>query len=117
MKNILLLMLGLAAGTASFAHELAPQDKTLLTHLVMNDRDRIRFYVQPLQTKGQLSIQDANDRIIYQQTMSLKKGLRQQLDISNLAAGTYRLTLSTEQKTVTQAFVVQPGGNESFVVQ
>ena len=117
MKNVLMLMLGLAAGTASFANPTTPQTSAAQTHVVMTSEHKIKLYVQPLQTKGQLAIWDADGKAVYSQNVALQKGLSQQFDVSNLGAGTYRLTLTTGNETQTKAFVVQANPNESFVVQ
>ncbi|GAB3920157.1 T9SS type A sorting domain-containing protein [Larkinella terrae] len=115
MKKIGMLMLGLLAGTVSFAHQ--PLTSTTPARLVMNTENKIRLYVQPLQSKGQLAIWDANGRPVYFSTVALQKGLSRQFDFSSLSAGTYRLTLQTNAETVTKRFVVQANPNESFVVQ
>ena len=117
MKKVLILMLGLVASTASFANPSTPQNSTAQTHLVMTNEHKIKFYVQPLHTKGQLAIWDANGKAVYASTVSLQKGLTQQFDFSNLGTGTYRLTLITDNETITRTFVVQADPNQSFVVQ
>ena len=110
-------MLGLVASTASFATSSTTYPAVSPTHLVMTADHKIKLYVQPLQTKGELSIQDANGQIIYNATVSLQKGFRQQFDVSNLGTGTYRLSLTTDRETLTKAFVVQADPHTSFVIQ
>ncbi|CAN5609781.1 hypothetical protein BH09BAC4_BH09BAC4_25370 [soil metagenome] len=117
MKKVLMLMLGLAAGTASFANNSTPQTSTTQTHLVMTPEHKIKLYVQPLQAKGQLAIWDDNGQAVYIQNVALQKGLSQQFDVSSLGTGTYRLTLTTGNETQTRTFIVQANPNESFVVQ
>ena len=118
MKKILMVMLGLVAGTASFAANKEPNKPVAApTRLVMNMENKLRFYVQPLQAKGQLAIRDANGRPVYTSTVALHKGLYRQFDFSNLVMGTYRFTLATEAGTFQRTFVVQGDPNTSFVVQ
>lgn len=117
MKKILILMLGLVASTASFATPSATRPAVSATHLVMTTQHKIKLYVQPLRAKGELSIWDADGRVIYTTTVSLQKGLNQQFDVSNLGTGTYRLSLTTDQEILTKSFVVQADPNASFVVQ
>ncbi|MVM28829.1 T9SS type A sorting domain-containing protein [Spirosoma sp. HMF4905] len=117
MKKILILMLGLVASTASFAHQSTTQPETAQTRLVMTNEHKIKLYIQPLQTKAQLAIQDANGRSVYTSTVALQKGLSQQFDISGLSAGTYHLTIATGAETLTKTFVVQANPDESFMVQ
>ncbi|MVM40353.1 T9SS type A sorting domain-containing protein [Spirosoma sp. HMF3257] len=117
MKNVLILMLGLVASTASFAHSVTTQPTAAQTRLVMTTEHKIKLYVQPLQTKARLAIQDTNGRSVYTSTVALQKGLSQQFDVSGLGAGTYHLTIATGTETLTKTFVVQANPNESFVVQ
>ncbi|QKZ14848.1 T9SS type A sorting domain-containing protein [Spirosoma sp. KUDC1026] len=117
MKKVLTLMLGLVAGTASFAHTADVNPTVSATHLVMTTDQKIKLYVQPAQDKGDLSIRDANGHVLYNTTVSLQKGLQQQFDISNLGTGMYQLTLNTNHQTLTKTFVVQANPNVSFVVQ
>jgi methionine-rich copper-binding protein CopC len=117
MKKILTLVLGLVASSASFAHQSVPQTSAAQTRVVMTADHKIKLYIQPLQTKGQLTIRDANGQAVYSEIVALQKGLSQQFDFAGLSTGTYRLTLTTGSETVTQAFVVQANPNESFIVQ
>ncbi|GAB3507988.1 hypothetical protein GCM10027341_43310 [Spirosoma knui] len=117
MKKVLMLMLGLVASTASFAAELTPQPSTAQAHLVMTPEHKIKLYVQPNQTRGQLAILNAEGQPVYDATVALQNGLSRQFDFSNLAAGTYRLTLKTDKETFVRTFVVQDAPHESFVVQ
>ncbi|GAB4044229.1 T9SS type A sorting domain-containing protein [Spirosoma jeollabukense] len=117
MKKVLMLILGLAAGTASFANPSTPQTAAAQPHLVMTPEHKIRLYVQPRQAKAQLAIWNTNGQAVYTQQVALQKGLSQQFDFSNLGTGTYRLTLTTGNETLTRTFVVQADPNTSFIVQ
>jgi hypothetical protein len=117
MKKVLILMLGLVASTASFANPSIPQNTAAQTHLVMTADQKIRLYIQPLHSKGQLAILDANGQAVYTSTVAFQNGLSQQFDFSHLGTGTYRLTLTTGSETLSKTFVVQANPNESFVVQ
>ncbi|QMW06574.1 T9SS type A sorting domain-containing protein [Spirosoma foliorum] len=117
MKKILLLIAGLVASSASFANQPVAQPSAPQTHVIMTPEHKIKLYVQPLQTKGQVTILDANGQPVYTSNVALQKGLSQQFDLSNLSYGTYRLSLATGSQTQTKTFVVQPNPNESFVVQ
>lgn len=117
MKKVLILMLGLVASTASFATPSTPQNTTAQSRVVMTTDQKIKLFVQPLHTKGQLAIRDASGQAVYASSVSLQKGLSQQFDIANLGTGTYHLTLTTGVETVSKTFVVQAAPNQSFVVQ
>ncbi len=117
MKKVLILMLGLVASTASFANNSVPAASVSEAHVVMTAAHKIKLYVQPLQTKGQLVIWDADGKAVYAQNVALGKGISQQFDVSGLGTGTFRLTLTTGSDTLTKTFVMQANPNESFVVQ
>lgn len=117
MKKVLILMLGLVASTASFAGVSTPQTAPAHSRVVMTADQKIRLYIQPLHTKGQLAIRDVNGQTFFTSTVSLQKGLSQQFDCSNLGTGTYRLTLTTPTETLTRTFVMQVNPNQSFLVQ
>ncbi|AUD02465.1 T9SS type A sorting domain-containing protein [Spirosoma pollinicola] len=117
MKKVLTLMLGLVASAASFANVSTPQTSAAQTRVVMTPERKIKLYVQPLQTKGQLAILDADGQAVYTQNVALGKGLSEQFDVSSLGTGTYHLILKTGDEIVSKAFVVQANPNESFVIQ
>ena len=117
MKKELALLVGLVAGTASFANSSTVEPSVSTTRLVMTTGQKVKLYVQPLQTKGQVEILDVTGQPLYNETVSLQKGLSQQFDVSNLSVGTYRLTLTAGNETVTKTFVVQADPNTSFIVQ
>ncbi len=117
MKKILTLMLGLVATTASFANQPTTAPETAQTRIVMTAGQKIKLYVQPLQSKGQVAVLDARGQTVFTETVSLQKGLSQQFNFANLSTGTYHLTLATGNETITKTFVVQANPGESFVVQ
>ena len=120
MKKTILLMLGLVAGTASFAQQTptqTPASDTPNTHLVITPDQKIKLFVQPVASNGQLALLDAQGHVLYGANVSLQKGFGQQFDISNLPIGTYRLVIKANDETVTKTFVVQPVPNQTFVVQ
>lgn len=120
MKKTLTLMLGLVAGTASFAQQApasTPVANAPQTHLVITPDQKVKLFVQPLATNAKLSLLDAAGHILYGSNVSLQKGLGQQFDIANLPVGTYRLQLKTGDETVTTTFVIQPTPNQTFVMQ
>ena len=110
-------MLGLVAGTATFAKSTTSTTSSNETRLVMTADQKLKFYVQPLHAKGNLSIIDAKGNSVYTSNVALQKGLYQQFDFSNLSTGTYHLTLITDGQTVTKTFVIQANPNSSYVMQ
>ena len=119
MKKGILVMLGLVAGTASFAQETTPQTPAaalLQTRVIATPDQKIKLFVQPQSTKGEITLRDDQGHPLYTETVSLKNGLGQQFDITRLGVGTYKLTVATSTETVTKTFIVQPVQNTTFVV-
>lgn len=119
MKKTILLMLGLVAGTASFAPKSIAQTTDTPTpqaRVVMTTDQKIKLFVQPVKAEGEVAITDASGHSLYTSTMNLKKGLGIQFDVSGLSTGTYQMTVKTGNEVVTRTFVVQPAPQESFVV-
>ena len=117
MKKVLILMLGLVASTASFAKSSTPSAANVQSRLAVTADHKIKLYVQPFSTKGELAIRDANGQAFYNTTVSLGKGLSQQFDFSNLPVGTYQLVLTAGQQAITRTFVGQADPDASFVMQ
>ena len=118
MKKTILLMLGLVAGTASFAPKSIAQTTDAPTpqaRVVMTADQKIKLYVQPVQAEGEVEILDASGHLLYTSTMNLKKGLGLLFDVSGLSVGTYQMLLKMGSEVVTKTFVVQPVPFESFV--
>ena len=112
-------MLGLVAGTASFAPKTIAQSidtPTPQARVVMTADQKIKLFVQPLPARADLAITDVGGHSLYTSTINLNKGLGLQFDVSGLSAGTYQMTLKTGSEVVTKTFVVQLVPYESFVV-
>lgn len=110
MKKVILLMLGLVAGTASFAQKpvsSATAHPEPQVHIVAKSNQKVQFFVQPMQATGRLSLQDEQGHTLYSSNVSLKGGLGQQFDVANLGTGTYRIILTTGSETVTKTFAVE----------
>ena len=113
-------MLGLVAGTASFAQQTptqVPASDTPQTRLVITPDQKVKLFVQPMASNGELALLDAQGHVLYGINLALQKGFGQQFDISNLPIGTYRLVVKTNGESVTKTFVVQPVPNQTFVMQ
>lgn len=111
MKKVILLMLGLVAGTASFAQESvapAPVVSGPIVHLIAKPDQKVQFIVQPDNSSGHISLRDEAGHFLYSANVSLREGLNQQFDIANLGIGTYRITLSAGSERVIKIFEVKP---------
>ncbi|AQG78965.1 T9SS type A sorting domain-containing protein [Spirosoma montaniterrae] len=104
MKNTLLLMLGLVAGTASFAQTTA--DKAPATSVTVTTDKRVKLIVGREQAVATVSLRDANGNVLYTQKVDLSNGLRQYFNIAELENGAYQLAVSVGNETVTNRFVI-----------
>lgn len=119
MKKTIMLMLGLVAGTASFAQESNPQTIAPAepqVHLMATANQKVRLMVQPEAAKGKIALLDEMGHSLYTANIALNKGISQQFDIAQLATGKYSLKITTPTGTVTKTFIIQPVPYETFVV-
>ena len=119
MKKTILLMLGLVAGTASFAQESNSQtfaSTEPLVYMSTTTNQKVRLIVQPEASKGKIALLDEMGHALYTETVALNEGIIQQFDIAQLTSGTYRLKVTTPTSTVTKIFIIQPVSQERQVV-
>lgn len=119
MKKTILLMLGLVAGTASFAQESNPQtiaSNDPQIHVVATNNQKVKLMIQPEDVKGKIALLDEMGHSLYTANVALNKGIIQQFDIAQLATGKYSLKVTTPTGTVTKTFIIQPTPYETFVV-
>ena len=102
MKNALLLMLGLAAGTASFAQE----NPAASVHVTADQK--LTLVVPKTPARATITLRDENGNALFTKTADLTNGILQKFDISQLSDGTYQLTVATPAQTFSKSFVVQP---------
>ena len=104
MKNVLLLMLGLVAGTASFARTTI--SKTPETSVSITADQKIKLVVARDEATAAVTLRDAEGHVLYRENVDLRSGLRQQFNIAELANGTYQIAVAVGQDTVVKTFVV-----------
>ena len=112
-------MLGLVAGTASFAQESNSQtfaSTEPLVYMSTTTNQKVRLIVQPEASKGKIALLDEMGHALYTETVALNEGIIQQFDIAQLTSGTYRLKVTTPTSTVTKTFIIQPVSQERQVV-
>ncbi|MFB9295732.1 DUF3244 domain-containing protein [Persicitalea jodogahamensis] len=119
MKKTILLMLGLVAGTASFAQNSNTQSFSAIepqVHVVTTNNQKVRLMIQPEASKGKIALLDDMGHSLFTETVALNEGIIQQFDIAQLATGKYSLKVTTPTGTVTKTFIIQPVPHETFVV-
>lgn len=104
MKQVIALMLGLVAGTASFAQSTADQNPDVV---VTSTNQKVRVFVAPQPTKAFIKLFDNQGHVLYTQTANLAQGFRQQLNLTQLEPGSYRLTVVKDGQTIDKTVVIQ----------
>ena len=104
MKNTFILMLGLVAGTASFAQTTNP--KTPETSVIITSDQRVKLLVARDESNAVVTLRDTESHVLYSANVNLRDGLRQYFNIAELANGTYRLAVAIGSNTVVKTFVI-----------
>lgn len=104
MKNILLLMLGLVAGTASFAQ--TTQGETPAANLVVTSTHKLKLMVGQQDAKGTIALVDNAGHVLYNDSVNLQKGLNQNFNIDALSSGTYQVVVTIGKQSIVKTFVV-----------
>ncbi|GAB2557335.1 T9SS type A sorting domain-containing protein [Spirosoma aerophilum] len=104
MKNILLLMLGLVAGTASFAQ--TTPGETPDANLALTSSHKLKLMVGQQDAKGTIALIDNAGHILYNDSVNLRKGINQNFNIDELASGTYQIVVKIGKQSIVKTFVV-----------
>ena len=97
-------MLGLVAGTASFAQTASTPQANLLITL----DQKVKLLVAPAPGMARLELKDADGRVLYTERHTQDKGIGKVFNIDDLADGTYYLNIRTANgQTETKTIVVQ----------
>lgn len=104
MKNTLILMLGLVAGTASFAQ--TTPSKTPETSVSITTDQKVKLIVAREEATAAVTLRDADGHVLYRETVDLRNGLYQHFNIAQLVNGTYQLAVAIGKDTVVKTFVV-----------
>lgn len=105
MKNTLILMLGLVAGTASFAQTAT--SKTPETSVSITTDQKVKLIVAREEATATVTLRDADGHVLYSENINLHDGLRQPFNVAGLANGTYQLAVATGNDTVVKTFVIE----------
>ena len=97
-------MLGLVAGTASFAQ--TTDDKTLQTRVSITNDQKVKLIVGRDQGMAQISLRDADNHVLYTKKVDLSDGLRQYFNIAQLENGAYQLEVAVGNENVIRTFVI-----------
>ena len=104
MKNTLILMLGLVAGTASFAQTIS--SKTPEASVSVTKDQKVKLMVARSEATAAVTLRDADGHVLYRDNVDLRNGMRQLFNIAELANGTYQIAIAVGKDTVVKTFVV-----------
>lgn len=105
MKKILTLMLGLVAGTASFAQII--DSTTPSTNLVVTADNKLKLIVSPEPARATIILRDMDGHVLYRNnSVDLQKGINQKFNLDELATGTYQLAVTIDKESTVKTFEV-----------
>ncbi|HLL95459.1 MAG TPA: hypothetical protein VK404_10815 [Spirosoma sp.] len=104
MKNALLLMLGLVAGTASFAQ--TSNLKTPETSVSVTNDQKVKLMVAREEATAAVTLRDADGHILYVENVDLRNGLRQYFNVAGLDNGVYQIAVVIGKDSVVKTFVI-----------
>jgi hypothetical protein len=104
MKKVFILMLGLVAGTASFAQTTEPQSP-VATISVTSDQ-KLRLVISRENAKASVILRDTQGHVLYNSNVSLIDGLMQKFNLSELALGTYKLAVIIGDEVIEKTFTI-----------
>ncbi|GAB2576027.1 DUF3244 domain-containing protein [Spirosoma areae] len=104
MKKIFILMLGLVAGTASFAQ--STDSTTPATTVTITNDQKLKLIVGKEEATATITLRDAAGHVLYSNTLSLRDGLQQKFNLTQLDEGSYQLAVVVGKETVVKAFSI-----------
>ena len=103
MKNVL-LMLGLVAGTASFAQTTEP--KTPATSVSITSDQKLKLVVGHEDANATITLRDAKGHVLYSSNVNLRDGLAQKFDLTQLDNGAYQVAVAVGTDVIIKTFVI-----------
>jgi len=113
MKKILLVVLGLVAGSASFAN-VNDTDKPA-TFASIIDKDKVKLVVAPMKAKARVDLTDNYGHVLYTSDFNLALGIQQMFDISNLEMGVYKLSVIVGKERTVKTFNISETPSHQLV--
>lgn len=114
MKKLFILMLGLVAGTASFAKTTTNQAPA--TAITLTADNKVKLIVAPEAAKATIALQDREGHLLYTSSVDLRQGINQKFNINELGVGTYQIAVKVGDQSTVKTFVVQERPAETFVM-
>lgn len=105
MKKVLTLILGLVAGTASFAQ--VADSTTPSTNLYMTADNKLKLIVGPETAKATIILRDMDGHVLYRNNaVDLQKGISQKFSLDDLTTGTYQVAVTVGKHSTVRTFEV-----------
>ncbi len=104
MKNAILLMLGLAAGTASFAQTTEPQLPAVSVSITTDQKLKLILSRRP--ATATITLRDNVGHLLYSGHVYLNNGLYQYFNLSELTTGTYQLGVAVDHETMVKTVTI-----------
>lgn len=98
------LMLGLVAGTASFAQTATDTTPDVV---VTSTREKLQVYVAPQSANATIKLHDQMGHLLYTTTTNVSNGFRQTFDLTNLESGTYKISIVKNGQTTDKTVVIE----------
>jgi hypothetical protein len=105
MKKILMLMLGLAAGTASFANPITTSTAPSANLAVTADQ-KLNLTISPEEARAMVVLRDLDGHTLYRNQVNLLQGFNQKFNISELPVGTYEIAVTVGKQSTIKTFEV-----------
>lgn len=102
MKNILFLMLGLVASTASFAQTTI--DKTPAATVSVTSDNKVKLIVAREEATATVTLRDSDGHVLYMRNEDLRDGISQNFDVAQLTYGVYQLSISVGKESIVKTF-------------
>lgn len=113
MKKILLVVLGLVAGSASFAN--TNENGKPSTYASVINNEKVKLVVAPMNANARLELLDDFGHVLYTSNLNLGGGFLQVFDISKLEKGEYKLSVSVGKERTVKTFDITEMPSQSLV--
>ena len=97
-------MLGLAAGTASFANPTTPTAPT--ANLAITTDQKLNLTISPEEASAMVVLRDLDGHVLYRNQVNLLQGFNQKFNISELPLGTYQIAVTVGKQSTIKTFEV-----------
>ncbi|GAB4038097.1 T9SS C-terminal target domain-containing protein [Spirosoma gilvum] len=114
MKKLFILMLGLVAGTASFAKTTTNEAPAAAISITSDNK--LKLVIAPEVAKATVALHDQAGHLLYTESIDLRQGVTQRFVLDELSTGTYRVDVKVGDINTVKTFVVQERPAETFVM-